>query len=135
MLTLLMVGSRDFTDRSVVREKLTKVLETYGNDVQVISGGARGADRISVAVARAAGLQATEFLADWDRDGKIAGFKRNERMRKFLTDRKDAGGDVMCLAFVTAPKLEDSRGTADMVGRCRRHEIHTHVVHVLGGAK
>ena len=43
----------------------------------VISGGARGVDRIAGEYAASKGIEFTEYLADWDKYGKRAGFIRN----------------------------------------------------------
>ena len=50
-----------------------------GEITQVISGGAKGADAIGEVWAYDNDMQPLVFLADWDKHGKSAGFKRNIR--------------------------------------------------------
>lgn len=49
----------------------------------VISGGARGIDKLAEIVAKDLGLPFELFRAEWDTYGKSAGHKRNELMAEF----------------------------------------------------
>ena len=48
----------------------------------VVSGCARGADQLGERWAQQEGLEVTRFPAEWDRDGRAAGYMRNERMAR-----------------------------------------------------
>jgi hypothetical protein len=73
---LAIVGSRDFPDLDQVRQ----FVRTLPSGTTVVSGGARGVDRCAAAAARSRGLRVIEFLAQWDRFGRRAGFLRNEQI-------------------------------------------------------
>jgi YspA, cpYpsA-related SLOG family len=72
---VLVCGSRDWTDQALI----ARVLPDYGPAV-IVHGAARGADRLAGRVARACGWPVEEHPADWKRDGKSAGYKRNLAM-------------------------------------------------------
>jgi hypothetical protein len=66
-------------ERDAVHSALDRVLRKYP-DLVVIEGGAKGADTIAREWARERGLHVQEYLAEWAKYGKRAGFLRNERM-------------------------------------------------------
>ena len=72
---VLVCGSRDWTDQALI----ARGLPDYGPAV-IVHGAARGADRLAGRVARALGWPVEEHPADWKRDGKSAGPKRNLAM-------------------------------------------------------
>jgi hypothetical protein len=55
-------------------------VEALPLDTVIISGGARGADRMAVSAARDRGMRCVEYLPDWNRLGKAAGAKRNQQI-------------------------------------------------------
>lgn len=86
-MKLAIVGSRSFGDYEgetlLLNHKFTKALEVLqgsfpaGSVTEIVSGGARGADAIGKALAGHLRLKYTEFLPDWAKYGRSAGFKRN----------------------------------------------------------
>ena len=74
--TVAVVGSRGFTDARFLGQTLEDLrLESPFNTL--ISGGARGADRLGESWARVNDLSLVVFPAEWDRHGKRAGYIRN----------------------------------------------------------
>jgi predicted Rossmann fold nucleotide-binding protein DprA/Smf involved in DNA uptake len=73
---LAIVGGRDFSDYAYMQECLRKYRETH-TVIQVVSGGARGADSLGERWAVENGIERRIFPADWNRYGKSAGFRRN----------------------------------------------------------
>ncbi len=69
----------------------------------IVSGGARGADRIAEEIAEDLGLIRYIYHADWAKYGKRAGMLRNSD----IAETADMG-----LAIIDKP-LEESRGTHD----------------------
>lgn len=51
--------------------------------MEIVSGTARGADQLGERYAAERGLSIKRFPADWDRDGKSAGYLRNVRMAEY----------------------------------------------------
>lgn len=80
-MNLGIVGSRDFNDYWMLASYVDKLVEEYGI-TSIVSGGAKGADTLARTYAEANGLELIEYLAEWDRYGKSAGFKRNELIWK-----------------------------------------------------
>ena len=79
---VIIAGCQDFNDYKLLSEKCDNILgnKQKTHDVIVISGGARGADRLGERYAREHGLPFRVFPADWERDGNSAGPKRNALM-------------------------------------------------------
>lgn len=72
-MRVAVVGSRSFADYERLRFVLNGL--TIG---LIISGGARGADKLAERYAEEHGIETKVFLPDWDAHGKSAGFLRNE---------------------------------------------------------
>lgn len=73
------VGSRDFTDEERLERELDLDWRILGPAV-LVSGGARGADRLAERWAKKRGIPAVIINAEWEPDGKFnpkAGFERN----------------------------------------------------------
>jgi len=87
-MKLLIAGSRDFNDYDLLKEKLDKFFSIYledGEEVTIISGTARGADKLGENYARENSLKLECFPADWNTHGKKAGILRNIEMGKICT--------------------------------------------------
>jgi hypothetical protein len=87
-MKLIIAGGRDFTDKiSAQRHFLDFVRWNTGDSkarlggiVEIVSGGARGADRCGEWVANFYKIPVKQFLPDWDGLGKKAGHVRNREM-------------------------------------------------------
>ena len=88
---VIVAGSRTFEDYDLLCDKLNLMLRNYGNNVFIVSGGARGADTLAIRYAKEKGLPYKEFHADWKRYGKSAGYIRNSEMHKFISDKPNRG--------------------------------------------
>ena len=73
----IIAGSRSVHD---LNEVLIAVLEAPWVPTSVVSGTARGADRLGEQFAHDFSLPVTRFPADWSAHGKRAGFLRNKEM-------------------------------------------------------
>ena len=78
-MKLVIAGGRDFSDYELLKEKVSVVIADQ-SDVEIVSGGARGADSLGERYAREHGLNVRYFPANWDLHGKSAGFIRNREM-------------------------------------------------------
>ena len=105
-MRLIVCGGRDYTDTRAIYHAMDR-LKARGLVTAVIHGGAPGADSIAGAWADQAGVPVEVFFADWERDGRAAGPKRNQRML-------DEGRPDGVVAF------PGGRGTSDMVSRAVR---------------
>ena len=78
-MKVIIAGSREITSYSIVE----KAVRDSGFDItEVVSGTARGVDRLGEEYAKTAGIPIKKFPADWS-IGKSAGYKRNKQMGKY----------------------------------------------------
>jgi hypothetical protein len=84
-MKIIVAGSREVTDYNIVRQAFihSGFWRQYRTDIEVISGTARGVDRLGEEFAERNGLRVHRFPADWDKYGKAAGHIRNKEMGKF----------------------------------------------------
>lgn len=109
----IIAGSRSITDYRAVCDAVTE----SGFDVTtVVSGTAHGVDQIGERWAGKHGVQVDRFPAQWDRDGKSAGYKRNVVMA-ILSDALIALWDGK------------SRGTKHMIEEAKRRGLRVFVYH------
>lgn len=99
-MRILVTGSRTWDDRNAIHDALTTSARLHlirhpevRNQVTVVHGGARGADRIAAEWTwNRLGTTAEEHRADWALHGRSAGHRRNADMVKLGAD--------LCLAFI-----------------------------------
>lgn len=87
-MKVVIAGSRTFnhTEPYYMREleKLVQRFEDdYGTITMVVSGGARGPDKLGEMWARSNDVHLAKFPAQWDLHGKAAGPIRNQEMGEF----------------------------------------------------
>ncbi len=82
-MKLAVVGSRDFSDLSVVEKILTADVSRI---TEIVSGGARGVDTAAAAFADKRGLKLKVFLPDWDKFGRAAGPIRNKQIVQYCDE-------------------------------------------------
>jgi hypothetical protein len=85
---LIVAGGRDFDDYDLLSRQLDKIRQSVwsnflADDLEVVSGTARGADKLGERWAERSHVKIKRFPADWDRYGKRAGYLRNEKMAKY----------------------------------------------------
>lgn len=103
-MKILVAGSRGVTDYEVVRRAFiaSGFWNTYKRTIEVVSGTARGVDRLGEEFAEKNGLLVHRFPADWETYGKRAGYIRNAAMAEF--------SDALIVII-----LNDSRGSENML--------------------
>jgi hypothetical protein len=80
---IIVAGGRDLEKYELVCRALDKVLSSFyskGDEVIIVSGKAKGADRLGEVYANNHNLEVEEYPADWEKNGKSAGFIRNSLM-------------------------------------------------------
>lgn len=116
MMRLIIAGSRDFRDKAKLFRIVDMYLMEFG-EVTIISGGARGADRLGERYSKARGLGNPDvFMADWDNLGKPAGNIRNGEMA-ISADR--------AIVFMK----NNSSGSKDMINKMRKLKKPVQVVY------
>lgn len=79
---LIIAGGRDFNDYETLKNYVDFKLSRTEDEIQIISGGARGADTLGERYAVERGFFLRRFPADWERYGKSAGVRRNREMAR-----------------------------------------------------
>lgn len=115
MTTFGFVGSREFNEPAIIRRSIEKLQRTHGEALAVVTGDARGADRMSYEIARVLGIRREMKRADKSL-GVPGLFLRNGEIVKVI----DAG----LMAFFAPGKL--SHGTTDTVQRALRKGLPVH---------
>ena len=107
------IGSRDIPETEdnlhTLLTWLSWLSERWGPIDEVVSGGARGADRLGEMVVDYGSMSLKVFPADWSK-GKGAGFARN----------KDIAAYADCGVAIVNKPLKESRGTANTVALMRQ---------------
>lgn len=99
-MRLLVCGSRGYTNHRFM-ERVVKRLKPD----RIIHGGQRGADVMAGEIAAELDIPCDVYMADWDRYGKSAGYRRNRKML-------DEGKPDLVVGFFAGVKTP---GTAMMV--------------------
>lgn len=128
-IRLIIAGSRDFNDYELLKKEVDKFLfdEVVVNHypdlteeiavVEIVSGGARGADKLGEKYANLRGLPLKIFKADWEKHRKSAGYIRNEEMAKYAN---------YCICF-----WNGSPGTKHMINLARKYKLELRVVNFI----
>lgn len=115
MNRIIIAGSRTFTDYELLCTKMDRICSNLGDEVEVVSGGARGADLLGEKWAKGRGHPVKLFPAEWDRFGHSAGYQRNKLMAAYATH---------LVAFWDGK----SRGTQHMIECAIHHHLGIRVV-------
>ena len=105
-MKVIVAGGRDFKDYHLLKETLDNFQQEYGDITEVVSGGARGSDKLGEKYANENTIPIKRFVPDWEGLGKKAGFVRNRQMGDYA---KEHNG--MLVAFWD----RQSRGTKGMI--------------------
>jgi hypothetical protein len=117
-MRVIVCGSRRWNDRAAIESCLYELAVDYsGQEITVVHGGARGADRIAEQEAQKAGLLIERHLPRYD----LHGAKRAPLVRN--VDMAESGADL-CIAFWDGR----STGTAHMIDQAHAHGIPVKIV-------
>ena len=116
-MKILICGSRDFNNYEYLKNAVNRHVEDNksnfpDDEIEIVSGGARGADTLAERYAKENGFKLKVFPADWDAHGKKAGILRNEEMAHYLAISVDK---CEVIAFWDG----SSRGTANMINTAK----------------
>lgn len=115
MFKVIVAGGREFNDYILLEEKLDKILSKRLPDVEIVSGTARGADKLGESYAHKNKLHIKQFPADWNKYGKAAGPRRNKQMAEYA----DA-----CIVFWDGK----SKGTKSMINLANEQGIPIRII-------
>lgn len=108
MTRIVVAGGRDFEDYQYLEESLDSLLSSIGDDIEIVSGHAKGADSLGERYANERGIPCKVMKADWKKYGKAAGIIRNQQMLDYASE---------ATPFVVAFWDGLSKGTKDTIRR------------------
>ena len=122
MKKLLVSGSRTITDKHKVFQALDEMMSVMlkGEDVTIIEGGAKGVDTLARQYAIERKIPYEEHPADWDKNGRAAGYIRNVEMVK--------EADVALIIWDGK-----SKGTAHAMKICEKKGV-KYLLKLMGGS-
>lgn len=112
IMKVIIAGSRYFNNYELLRQYVDHILQNVSQkeSIEIVSGGAKGADELGERYAKERGYKITRFPAEWNKYGRAAGPKRNEQMG----DYADA-----LIAFWDG----ESRGTKHMIEYAKKKNL------------
>jgi hypothetical protein len=126
---VVVAGSRGFSDYELLKDQLTDILsgivlnEDSDIEFEIVSGGARGADKLGERFAKEGDLKLVEIHADWKGVGKQAGMLRNIEMAKYASE-SDKG---VLVAFWDGV----SRGTEQMIRMAEKYYLDIYIINYV----
>ena len=131
-MRIIIAGSRDFNDYKILFRKCNEIFAQLSEEglltgsiiedvknMEIVSGGARGADKLGELFAKEHDIKVKKFIPDWERQGKSAGYKRNEQMALYA--KEDNG---ILIAFWDGV----SKGTNHMINLAKKYGLKVFVV-------
>lgn len=109
-MKIIIAGSRNFNDFDILKEKMDKATRLIDKDIEIVSGTARGADKLGERYAKERNHSIISMPADWDKHGRSAGYIRNEQMAS-LAD--------VCVVFWN----RESNGTRHMIRLAKKYNV------------
>jgi hypothetical protein len=119
-MKLAIVGTRTFNNAALMDSSIAGLVQQHGNITEIISGGARGADRLAEQYAHQHAIPLTIFYPDWYAHGLKAGPMRNTRI-------------VQAADHVLAFWDYNSRGTMDTINKAVAANKPVTIVHTRTG--
>lgn len=120
---IIIAGSRNYSDYTVIKSfsygiinKLNLSLE----NIEIISGGCYGVDKLAEKFADESGFIFTEFPANWSL-GKRAGYERNKQMAKYAAEENG-----ILIAFWDYK----SKGTKLMLNLAKEYGLKRYVINI-----
>ena len=108
----IIAGSRDITSPTYIPRAVAQA--TNITITEIVSGGARGVDRLGEEYAKKRHIPIQVFPADWTKYGKSAGYIRNEEMAKYA--------DALIAVWDG-----ESKGTGHMIDLAHKHNLEVYV--------
>lgn len=81
-MKIIIAGGRLFSDYPFLKLKCDNIIGGRIG-IEIVSGTAKGADKLGERYAKEKGFYISEFPANWDDHGKKAGYLRNDQMAQY----------------------------------------------------
>lgn len=122
VVKVIIAGGRDFNDYELLKSKVDYYLSNAIKNnykIIIVSGTARGADRLGEKYAKEKKYEIAYFPADWSL-GKRAGYLRNQDMSTYAKE----GGNGALICFWNG----QSKGSKHMIDIAKKDGLHTRIV-------
>ncbi|WP_287550354.1 DUF2493 domain-containing protein [Clostridium sp.] len=127
-MRIIIAGSRDFNNYNKLKSETLRIVKelkeedynTKREEVEIVSGTARGADQLGERFAKEFNLGLARFPANWHEFGKRAGYLRNSEMSEYAKLDKEIG---VLIAF-----WNGSKGTKHMIDLATKDGLKVYVV-------
>ena len=103
-IKIIVAGGRNFNDYELLKDALDLLLMFYvelGYEIVIISGTAKGADKLGERYAKERNYKLIRMPADWDKYGKAAGYRRivdmaniEKPFEQIVTELVEAGNEI-----------------------------------------
>ena len=118
------VGSRKWTNKEKVQDVVDQCLARYGQNLTVVSGGAKGADSLGKLVALEKGLRYIEYNPAHEAWNEYSGkpkewYGKEYRVGNFF-ERNTFIAEDSDILFAFIPEGWQSNGTMDTVGKAKK---------------
>lgn len=110
MFKVIIAGTRTLNNYELVKKYTDFKLSNIKEEIEIVSGGANGADALGEKYAKEKGYKIKIFNADWNTYGKSAGPRRNKQMAEYA--------DAL-IAFWDGK----SRGTKNMIDEATQRNL------------
>lgn len=115
-MKVIIAGGRDFDDYDLLCKSVDYYLSNVEKiEIEIVSGGAKGADILGEMYAKKRGFPIKKFVPDWSYHGKRAGYLRNEDMAIYA--------DALIVFWD-----EMSKGTKHMIDLAELHGLKTRII-------
>lgn len=108
----IVAGSRGMDNYEFVKQV---IIESGFEITEVVSGGARGVDRLGERYAKESGIAVKQFIPEWEKLGKKAGHVRNREMGDYA--------DALIVIII-----DDSKGSVGMYDYAVKKGLKVHAV-------
>lgn len=127
-MRIIIAGSRDFNNYELLKKETLTIVKSFKDkgyntkreNVEIISGTARGADKLGERFADEFNLKCVRMSADWDTYGKRAGYLRNAEMSKYAKQDGEVG---ILIAF-----WNGSNGTKHMIDLAKKDGLEVFII-------
>jgi UDP-N-acetylglucosamine:LPS N-acetylglucosamine transferase len=116
-MKVIIAGSRGFSDFQRMFTECENILSEY-SDVEIVSGTAKGADKMGEHYGKLKGFSIKQFPANWNLYGASAGYLRNKEMANYAD---------MAIIFWDGT----SRGSKHMIDLAEEKNLIVHIVEYL----
>lgn len=126
MKKIIIAGSRLFNNYELLKREIDEYLkkeEISFDNIEVVCGNCRGADKLGEKYARENGINIQYFIPEWDKYGRSAGPIRNTAMAEYAKD------DGFLFLFWDG----ESRGSESMLHEASKRKIPYRIIYYNKG--